>query len=131
MSSEFSFSKRSKDNLSQVHPRLVAVMTRALELSPIDFVVTEGLRTPEKQKEMVAQGASQTQNSKHLAQKDGYSHAVDVAALVDGQVSWVLSYYSQINDAVQAAAHDLGERVTWGGYWKMVDGPHFQIDGVA
>lgn len=131
MSSGFVFSKRSRTNLIGVHPRLVAVAELALDYSEIDFVVTEGLRTKSKQKELVKAGASQTQNSRHLMQKDGYAHAFDVAALKNNKVTWEWKYYELINDAVQKAARDLGEQITWGGSWKTLkDGPHFQIEGV-
>lgn len=131
MSSGFVFGKRSRDNLQGVHPKLVAVAERALELSPVDFTVTEGLRTMERQKQLKAQGKSQTLNSRHLKQKDGYGHAFDVAALQGGKVSWEWELYEAINLAVQKAAKELGVTITWGGSWKTLrDGPHFQIEGV-
>lgn len=131
MSSGFVFSKRSRDNLRGVHPRLVAVMERALQLSDIDFVVTEGVRSLERQKELYAAGKSQTMNSRHLPKEDGYARAVDVAALLRGNVSWEWGLYEKINEAVQGAASELGEKITWGGSWKTLrDGPHFQIEEV-
>lgn len=131
MSSGFVFSKRSKENLEGVHPRLVAVIEKALDLSEVDFVVTEGLRSEARQQQMVAEGKSQTKNSRHLKQKDGYSHAVDVAALYNNKITWEWKYYEMINAAVQSAASILGEKVTWGGTWKTLrDGPHFQIEGL-
>jgi len=76
-----SLSQRSRDKLAGVHPDLVRVVERAIELTEIDFVVTEGLRTVERQKQLVAAGASATMNSRHIT-----GHAVDVAALVAGEV---------------------------------------------
>lgn len=129
MSSGFTFSQRSLKNLSGVHPDLVKVITRALELSPYDFIVTEGMRTIEKQRQYFAEGKSQTMKSRHLPQGDGLSHAVDVAALEDGRVSWEWSCYEAINYAVQEAASEMGVTITWGGTWKTLrDGPHFQIE---
>ena len=124
----FNFSKRSITNFTKVHPLLIAVMVRALSLSKVDFIVTEGLRTLSRQKELVAQGASQTMNSLHLPQHDGNSHAVDVAAYVNKTVSWDMQHYKDISTAVKQAASELNIDVEWGGDWKTFkDGPHFQL----
>lgn len=130
----FVFSQRSLNNLQGVHPKLVAVMTKVLEYSEYDFVVTEGVRSYERQVQLKNEGKSKTLKSYHLKQDDGYGHAVDVAALVPGAngkstVSWDLKYYTKINEAVQRAAKELGVKITWGGSWKtFVDSPHFQIE---
>ena len=50
---DFVFSKRSLRNLEGVHPDLVRVVRRALELTEVDFVVVEGIRTEEKQRHYV------------------------------------------------------------------------------
>lgn len=47
----YCFSARSRQNLVDVHPNLVAVVTRALELSEVDFTVVEGLRSMDRQLE--------------------------------------------------------------------------------
>ena len=52
----FTFSERSLNNLKGVHPKLVAVVKRALEITPIDFTVLEGVRSQERQNELWAQG---------------------------------------------------------------------------
>lgn len=124
----FKFSKRSLASLTNVNPLLVKVISRALELSKVDFIVTEGLRTLSRQKELVAKGASQTMNSMHLPQHDGFSHAVDVAAYVNKTVSWDMKHYKDISTAVKQAASELNIDVEWGGDWKTFkDGPHFQL----
>lgn len=124
----FNFSKRSITNFTKVHPLLIAVMVRALSLSKVDFIVTEGLRTLSRQKELVAKGASKTMNSLHLPQHDGNSHAVDVAAYVNKTVSWDMKHYKDISTAVKQAASELNIDVEWGGDWKTFkDGPHFQL----
>ena len=98
----YKFSKRSLRNLEGVHPLLVNVVHRALELSNIDFTVVEGLRTIEKQREYVAKGASKTMNSYHLKQKDGYGHAVDIYPYYNGsvQVDAPLSEFKKIANAM-------------------------------
>jgi len=120
----FQLSERSERNLKGVHIDLVKVVRRAIQLTPVDFVVTQGLRTVEQQRELVARGASRTMNSRHLT-----GHAVDVAALVGGTVSWDLPHYRAIAEAFKAAARELGVAIVWGGDWKsFVDGPHFELD---
>lgn len=117
------FSQRSENNLKGVNPALVQVVRRALELSPVDFGVTEGLRTVERQKELVAKGASQTMNSRHIT-----GHAIDVFAYPTATGSWEWKYYEQIATAFKLAAKDVGVPIEWGGDWKTLkDGPHFQL----
>lgn len=116
------FSERSYTNLKGVNPKLIAVATLALKLSPVDFVVTEGLRTVARQRQLVDEGASRTMNSKHIL-----GRAVDVAALDKGTVSWDFELYRQIANAFKEAAGMLGVAIEWGGDWKFKDGPHFQL----
>lgn len=119
----YRFGLRSKANLTGVHPDLVRVATRALELSPVDFTVTEGLRSPSRQKELFAQHKSQTLRSRHIT-----GHAIDVAALRDGKVTWNWQEYEEIAKAFKAAAAELCIDITWGGDWKSFkDGPHFEL----
>jgi len=114
---------RSEKNLAGVHERLVAVVRRAAEISDLDFIVTEGVRTLERQKELYAKGASQTMKSKHLT-----GHAVDLAALVGAEVRWDWPLYAKLAGAMKAAAEELGTTITWGGDWtSFKDGPHFEI----
>lgn len=120
---DFQFSRRSKANLVGVHAHLVLVAQRALQLSAVDFGVTEGLRTEDRQRELVADGKSQTMNSRHLT-----GHAVDVMAFVAGQGSWRWNHYEQIAEAFKAAADEIGVAITWGGDWESLkDGPHFEL----
>jgi peptidoglycan L-alanyl-D-glutamate endopeptidase CwlK len=119
----FSLSKRSEKNLLGVQPALTAVVRRALELSDIDFTVIEGVRTKARQKQLVAKGASQTMNSRHLT-----GHAVDIAPFIDGQIRWDWPPFYKLADAMKQAADELGVKLTWGGDWKSFkDGPHFEL----
>lgn len=120
----FRLSERSLKRLVGVHPRLVALVREAAALSPVEFMVTEGLRTPERQAALVRAGASRTKRSRHLT-----GHAVDVAALVDGQVRWDWPLYPRIAAAMKAAAARQGTAIVWGGDWPTLrDGPHFELD---
>ena len=71
MPGKFRFSRRSEKNLEGVKPQLVAVVRRALELTEVDFGITEGLRSKYRQKQLVAEGKSQTMNSRHRLWFDG------------------------------------------------------------
>lgn len=113
---KFAFGKRSKERLAGVHPDLVRVMQRAIEISQIDFAITEGLRTTERQKELVAAGASKTMNSRHIT-----GHAVDVAAFVGKELRWDFGLYLQIAEAVRQAAIELNIPVVWGACWSQVN----------
>lgn len=121
--SNFKFSQRSENNLKGVNPDLVKIVRRALQLSPVDFGITEGLRTVERQRQLVAAGKSQTMNSRHIS-----GHAVDVFAYPTSAGSWEWKYYDQIATAFKQAAKELNIPVEWGGDWKTLkDGPHFQL----
>lgn len=112
----FKLSKRSNDNLIGVNPQLVSVVRRAIEITTVDFGVTEGLRTHAKQRELVAKGASQTMNSKHLV-----GEAVDLVAFLGPRISWELSLYEQIAEAVRQAAIEKNAKVRWGAAWNIND----------
>lgn len=123
----FRLSSRSRSRLAGVHPDMVRVVERAITLTPVDFMVTEGLRTKERQRKLVAAGASRTMNSRHLT-----GHAVDVAALVDGKVRWDWPLYPRIAKAFRDAARQEGVKIVWGGDWpRLRDGPHFELDRSA
>ena len=116
--------RRSLSRLGGVHNDLVKVVKRAIAISEVDFTVLEGLRTLDRQKTLVANGASTTLNSRHLT-----GHAVDLGAWVDGEVSWHWPHYHKIADAMKQAAEELDVKIEWGGDWKKFpDGPHFQLN---
>lgn len=122
--SKFVFSKRSENNLLGIHPDLVAVTRRALELSTVDFTVTEGLRTPARQRQLFDAGASKTLNSRHLT-----GHAIDVAPFIGGRIRWDWPPFHEIARAFKAAAQELDTPIVWGGDWRTFkDGPHFELD---
>lgn len=117
------FSRSSYDRMAYVRPELIAVATRALFLSPVDFGITEGLRTSARQATLVAAGASQTQRSRHLT-----GHAIDVVAYVGSEVRWDWPLYETIAAAMKQAAAELSVQIEWGGDWRTLkDGPHYQL----
>ena len=122
----FKLSKRSNGNLEGVHPDLVRVVRRAIELTDTDFGVYEGVRDIETQKQYVASGASQTMKSKHLIQKDGFSHAVDMMAYIGSRGSWEITLYDNLADAMKEAACELGVSIKWGACWHINDLTNFE-----
>ncbi len=124
---------RDRERLAGVHPDLARVVERARAAAP--FIVTEGLRTPQRQAALVKAGASRTLNSRHLT-----GHAVDLAYWLDdgdgapeaGEIRWDWPLYRQIAVAMKAAAETEGVKLVWGGDWTSFrDGPHFELDRQA
>lgn len=119
----FTLSPRSEQRLTGIHPDLVKVIRKAAETSPLEFVITEGLRTQARQKQLVAAGASLTMKSRHLT-----GHAVDLAVLVGGKIRWDWPLYAELARAVKEAANAVSVPIEWGGDWETLkDGPHFQL----
>ncbi|WP_271311779.1 M15 family metallopeptidase [Yersinia intermedia] len=130
----YRFSTRSENNLKGVNPALVKVVRRALELSTVDFIVIEGLRTVERQQQLYAQGRTTagkivtwTMKSKHI---DG--NAVDLLPVT----GWDnLASFKAVSKAMFQAASELGVKITWGADWNgngiqekgETDSPHFEI----
>jgi peptidoglycan L-alanyl-D-glutamate endopeptidase CwlK len=149
----FTFGTRSEAELEGVHPKLISVVRRALEVTQIDFAVIDGLRTVEEQNEYVRTGASKTMNSMHLRQRDGYGHAVDLVPCVFGKPRWEIPLCLQVAAAMKQAAMEQGVAITWGACWDrklndlppnlaravedykvrhhgtdFIDAPHFQLE---
>ena len=119
----FVLGRTSLHRLEGVHRDLVRVVKHAIRITPIDFTVLEGLRTPQRQAELVREGASKTLKSRHLT-----GHAVDLAPLIGGAVSWDWPLYHRLAPAVKAAAAAEGVTIEWGGDWRTFkDGPHWQL----
>jgi len=108
----FKLSSRSLRRLEGVDTELVSVVKRAIDLTAVDFGVSEGLRTLSRQKELVEKGASQTLKSKHLE-----GNAVDLVAYIGPRVSWELKVYDDVADAMRQAAKELQVTLRWGAAW--------------
>lgn len=135
------FGKRSLDNLRNVHPHLVHVLCEAVRTAPVDFTITDGVRTLAQQQALYAKGRTTAgpkvtnadgvrSVSNHQAKADGYGYAVDLYPYVGGAVD--------VNDRggnlpriaahIKSVAAQLGYRVEWGGDWKTFkDMPHFEL----
>jgi peptidoglycan L-alanyl-D-glutamate endopeptidase CwlK len=131
--------ERSLSRLQGVHPDLVRVVKKAAAMSDLDFTVLEGLRTLERQKQLKANGATKTMNSRHLT-----GHAVDLAPMIGGTVRWDWSLYLRLAEIVREASLNEKVPIRWGGTWKLLsalkgpitaknlsrsfpDGPHFEL----
>jgi len=115
--------QRSLSRLEGVHPDLVRVVKKAAVLSDLDFTVLEGIRSVERQKQLVSQGASKTMNSRHIT-----GHAVDLAPMIAGEVRWDWPLYHKLAKVVKAAAADEKVPLQWGGDWRAFkDGPHWEL----
>jgi peptidoglycan L-alanyl-D-glutamate endopeptidase CwlK len=117
--------------LKNVHPDLVRVVKRCAadwRDKTFQFIITCGPRTIEEQKLLVRKGASKTMRSRHLIAKNGYSHAIDLAATLEGKVRWDWPLYVKIAVAMKAAAKSENVPIEAGLDWKTFrDGPHYQL----
>ncbi|WP_294768645.1 M15 family metallopeptidase [uncultured Rhodoferax sp.] len=128
----FQLPQKSLDRLAGVHPVLVKLVLGTAASCDLQFVVTEGVRTLERQKELLATGKSKTMRSRHLT-----GHAVDLAVWEDrdadkvvdaDEISWKFPQYQALAAAVKAEAARQGIPIEWGGDWlTFKDGPHFQL----
>ena len=146
----YKLGKGSLRELEGVHPELVAVVKRAIELTVQNFSVHDGLRTLAEQQKLVAAGASTTLNSRHLS-----GHAVDLVPYINGKLRWEWEPIHRIAEAVRTAARELNTPLRWGGAWDIeftasddapedlvadyvsrrraagkkafIDGPHFEL----
>ena len=112
----YKLSTKSQERLIGVEPELKEIVYEAIKVTKVDFGVIEGLRTEEKQKQLVESGASQTMKSKHLE-----GRAVDLMAYIGGRGSWELSVYDEIADAMKEAAIKVDVAVRWGAAWTVTD----------
>lgn len=118
----YKLGKRSLQSLSGVHPDMVAVVKRAIEVTEQDFTVIEGIRNINRQRELYNAGKSTTMNSRHIT-----GHAVD---MVPWPVDWNdLERFEVMSEAMKTAAEELDIPIVWGGDWKsFYDAPHFELD---
>lgn len=138
----FNLGSRSLANLAGVHPDMVKVVNRAIQITQQDFMVLEGVRTQVRQNQLYAQGRTApgtivtwTKTSNHFRNvKSGYGHAVD---LVPFPVNWSdLKKFDAVARAMFAAADELGIPIRWGADWDRdgkwrergeSDSPHFEL----
>jgi len=125
----FKFGASSNAQLRTCKFDLQTVVERALELSDVDFSVVEGVRSLEQQKLNVKNGVSWTLDSKHLADANGKSRAVDIYPWHNGKTDHSSDLYKKIATAMFKAAIELNVQIKWGGDWTMdyTDKPHWEL----
>ena len=147
---KFSFSNTSLTRLQTCHPDIQKVIHRAMEITTMDFMVLEGERTKEQAyanwgkgrtvQQLAAKGVpakyaqpslskvtwlSDPLNSKHIKQKDGYAHAIDLCPY---PISWEdIPAFQKLGKIIKQAAKDVNVKIEWGGDWSKPDYPHVQI----
>ena len=130
----FKFGKGSLEKLETVHPDLKLVMNEVIKLTPIDFGITEGMRSLERAEQLKADGFSKVgSKSLHCQGK-----AVDIACYDKGKVTWELEYYEAVASVVGEVCEILDIKIRWGGSWvtgdfklnrdmNFIDAVHFEI----
>ena len=127
----YKFSQRSLDNLKNVDERLVRICNELIKR--VDYTVIEGFRTPERQKELYDKGFSKidgiTKKGKHNYSP---SLAIDIIPYKKGHNPFDGSkesdiMFNNLAKEFKQVAKELGINITWGGDWKFIDKPHFQI----
>jgi peptidoglycan L-alanyl-D-glutamate endopeptidase CwlK len=115
--SEFKLSKTSLGRLEGVDEELVAIVKRAITITPIDFGIPwmGGLRTIADQRKLVEKKVSHTMKSKHIE-----GNAFDVVAYVGARPSWELALYDDLADTIIKSAKEIGvKQLKWGGAWHI------------
>jgi len=124
---KFRLSRVSKARLGTCHPLLVDLVEEALATSPLDFTVLCGYRGKDEQDLAVAQGNSKVKwpNSKHNSLP---SRAVDLAPY---PVDWDdLGRFRQLATHVMMTAQRMEIGLRWGGNFRFVDMPHFELQDI-
>jgi peptidoglycan L-alanyl-D-glutamate endopeptidase CwlK len=120
----YEFGKRSLKNLIGVHPELGFAAMEAIKISKQDFGVFEGVRTMQRQKELVWTGTSHTLDGYHL-----YGLAVDLVAWTGKKYSWNGKYYQAIHKSMMEVIKAHGLHIQNGFDMWGWDHPHWQMTG--
>lgn len=139
--SEYKFSELSAKNLSTCDERLQRVAKRALSYGIMDFAITEGNRSVEKQQEYFHKGLSKidgvTKKSNHQYSPSKAMDVMPLPRVVNGIDVWKDNQrFSVLAGMIYAAACEEGVKIRWGGDWdtdgnnadsSFHDMPHFEI----
>lgn len=113
----FKWSDKSEGLLLTCDNRLIKLMNRVLELSPVDMTIIEGHRSNEVQAEMLRTGKSKLGpgKSKH---NHSPSRAVDYAPLKNGGIDWNdREFWLQHVGFIKGVAAGMGIRIRCGADW--------------
>jgi peptidoglycan L-alanyl-D-glutamate endopeptidase CwlK len=143
------FGPRSQAALVSLHPNLVKVLNHAIFISPIDFMIMEGVRSDEQCYINFGKGRTTVEcknagcpskyaqphapkvtwvghplSSNHRKKPDGFGHAVDVypypVSLVFGKKEAAyLPLFDQIATVMFTASKHLNIPIRWGADWDL------------
>lgn len=122
--------KVSLERRKGVHPELLRVADAVLQKAPWPLRITEGLRSLERQKQLLAAKATKTLRSRHLT-----GHAIDVVPYIDldrdGKIETEELYNKRLYEILipiaKDVAGDLGVHITFGHDWGW-DSPHWELN---
>ena len=129
----YQFSKKSAERMKGVHPELITIFTEAIKNSPIDFGIPAlgGVRTAVEQRMLFDDGKSKCDGlhdkSNHQVKADGYGHALDFYAYVNGAASWEKHHLSMVASVIMTTAKRLKKEgkifksIYWGGQFGCSD----------
>ena len=104
----YKFGKRSRERLKGVDSRLVNVLNELIKI--MDVTIIEGLRSKERQEQLLAQGKTKTKYSKHIEGK-----AVDLAPYpIDWEDREMFHY---MGGMLRGIGQSMGLKIRWGGDW--------------
>lgn len=117
--------------LAHVEPDLAKVINAAAQ-TPQPFVVVYGIRTQAAEAQAVRTGHSTTMHSRHLPDRNGLAAAVDVAAMLDGKLSFAPGHeaevFGKIVAQIKEAAAALRIPIECGADWHSFrDWGHVQL----
>lgn len=145
--------KTSRKNMEGLDPRLIQLIEAAIEDTPVDFMVTSGVRTTKAQQALYAQGRTKPgaivtqadgikKKSNHQVKSDGFGKAFDFCPFINGALNWnATTAFIAIALHIKEKAKCLGIRIRWGADWDndgitkaqgdkdetFVDLPHIEL----
>lgn len=146
-------SASSQKVLSTVGPEMQAVVKKCALTFPLIMIVDQGNRTAEQEMALwlACHNKDGTRNDEPWRTNcNGYAlgtkapngcagtglsnhqggFAVDIVVQRSGKIIWngADPVYSQLNDAMQAAADSLGIKIKWGARFPKPDPDHWEVD---
>ena len=101
--------KRSRQRLKGVDPKLVNVLNEVCKY--FDITIIEGLRSQERQNQLVEEGKSKTKFGKHVQ-----GLAVDIAPY---PIDWdARDDFHYLGGFLLGIASQMGGKIRWGGDWN-------------
>lgn len=133
--------QKNINSLKGLHPNLCKIIKTVINNISVPFIITEGVRSTERQQELYAQGRSTpgkvvtncdgvVNKSNHQVKDDGYGYALDLYPFINGQIRihepYVPEILQIIADHIKKRGTDLNININWGGEWEMKDYSHFE-----